>query len=238
LAVSRQRLAAAEATATAAAPSSDPFSGNRLLYVWLYDWAWGELPANRLVRYARAAVLDLGSGTSQLLKQVSNFSELHAHRQLTTLFCKTLAPVDPIEGSCVNSIVYPHKLFAALYKHFPEKAARHVGDKNTAFEFWTHFLVSPTGAEFAQRHPALIGRTAADLQYCIPLVGHSALDCKALTMTTIRISHMHEMAHPILNRTTDRTPEQEPDMSGGFSGNTLGIPTPFPLNAPPIEILT
>jgi hypothetical protein len=199
----RQRLAASDALESSAPEgqqSDDPFSGNHLLITWLYDWSWGILYASHLVRYARAAIRS--NFTNELMLRVSRFSDANAHVQLQTLFCKNVlgVPVDTLDGGIVKHIIYPHKLFAALFEHFPTKCDTFLGARTeSVLTFWEQFLKTPVGIEMSCRLPALRGRTPADLKHCIPLVGHSSLlqnaDLRHVLMNGEGCSGKEDMKH-------------------------------------------
>ena len=70
----------------------------------------------------------------------------------------------------VSHIIYPHEMFALIARKFPYAFGVHLGASQTEklLAFWTSFLRTPYG----QCHPHLTGKTAQQLQYCLPLILH------------------------------------------------------------------
>ena len=81
--------------------------------------------------------------------------------------------VDASGQSCVDHIVYPHRLFQMLFTMFREECKNYLGARTgTVLDFWQSFYNTPAGREISQRHPALIGKLPEDLLFTIPLIWH------------------------------------------------------------------
>ena len=78
-----------------------------------------------------------------------------------------------IGDGCVTHIVYPHEFFHKLSVDQPVALAHYVGCNTTlTLPFWSGFLETPYGRRLARSHPAVRGKTMAELSYLVPLIVH------------------------------------------------------------------
>ena len=74
----------------------------------------------------------------------------------------------------VDTMVLPSSLVRLLHEHYPRDFKVLLGaDPQKLREFWSSFLGGPRSARWAQRHPALRDKVAADLICTVPCVVHS-----------------------------------------------------------------
>ena len=74
----------------------------------------------------------------------------------------------------VDTMVLPSSLVRLLHEHYPRDFKVLLGaDPQKLREFWSSFLGRPRSARWAQRHPALRNKVAADLICTVPCVVHS-----------------------------------------------------------------
>ena len=74
---------------------------------------------------------------------------------------------------CVTHILYPHDVFGFLFSKFPGAFEVHLRAGPQKLErFWKQFLRTEYGKQAADRLPTLRGKSAQDLDHCIPLIIH------------------------------------------------------------------
>jgi hypothetical protein len=93
------------------------------------------------------------------------------HSQLLSLFRHD--PLDQlvhdVAAGSVTHVLYPHEVFALIFRKFPDAFRVHLGGMPaTLLKFWSSFLATPYG----RLHPRLNGKTPEELSYTIPLVLH------------------------------------------------------------------
>lgn len=73
----------------------------------------------------------------------------------------------------MTHMLFPHDLFHMVYSRFRQEFEIHFGAKPEELErFWTQFLQTPYGKTASCRIEALRGKTAQQLDHCIPLIVH------------------------------------------------------------------
>ena len=73
----------------------------------------------------------------------------------------------------VTHIILPHMLFGRIFQQYRGSFDVHLrGPADGLVHFWSRFLVTPYGELLRNSCPALVGKTARDLDKCIPLVLH------------------------------------------------------------------
>ena len=63
--------------------------------------------------------------------------------------------VQVIDGSCVNAIIQPHRVFKYLLERFPAECKYCLGGEPSKLKaFWDSFLETPLGRRLHAKHPA------------------------------------------------------------------------------------
>ena len=123
-----------------------------------------------------ASLRAMGQRVRPMVEQLSKIkSDQHAQEGLRKLL-----------GSVgLDTKVLPSSLARLLHEHYPRDFKVLLGaDSQKLREFWSSFLERPRSARWAQRHPALRDKVAADLICTVPCVVHSdAGPCKKAKST-------------------------------------------------------
>ena len=127
--------------------------------------------------------------------------------------------VKPLEyGGTVTHMIYPHDLFAMIFKRYRSAFNIHLGAEEAKLEsFWTGFLNTEYGRVATTQLDTLRGKTPADLNHTIPLIIHG----DACPVTHKR-SAMFTQWSSLLGRRQSDIPHQLHKSTGQIERGILG----------------
>ena len=171
----RARAADAEELDVDAAPEMSNLAAGRLL-----SWADGQLSATA-VRACMQDAVDDGM-THPMVVRIASAGGAgvaraqHSNNGLITLLgeCGVLTCLTPIPPpSKVSTVLLPSTIINIMCTYYPLAFKRHFGAvERSVGSFWRQFFERPPCREWAASHPALAGKSPADLTRAIPLTLH------------------------------------------------------------------
>ena len=185
----RQRAAAAEVDAAQAQPARiSRLFGNQLL-----QWCEGGLSAAQLQKNASDGLLD-GFSHPMMSRLAGVGSGQHAHEGICGLLrrCGVLECLTRYPDEGVSDFVLP-STWVRVLKEYPHEFNMRLGaDQPKLRRWWTDFASRPCNAGVMANHPAVAGRSMAELAHVVPLVIHSdgAPYSKSRSMVAINFSSL------------------------------------------------
>ena len=141
----------------------------------LQDWADGNSSAVGLAQTCRAGRRD--GINIEMLDKLANVGTLqftNCKRDLDGVLERAgaLDHLTPTGGDVFDYCILPSET-VKLISQYPDKFRMHLcPNENACIEFWTNFLSSKSGQEYAAHHPHLRGKTVRDLKNTIGLRIH------------------------------------------------------------------